>query len=336
MTEERLRQILADIRGVRTAALGDVCLDAYWHADMQRAELSRETPYYNRPVYRETYSGGGLANVVANLCALGVAGVSVFSVIGEDWRGRVLSETLENIGADVAGLKIEKGRFTPMYLKPILEGYQSSSEAERFDFVTSGPPAEATISAVIRDLGSTIGEYDCVLLGDQTENGILTEELIAYLVETAGTWNIQFSADSRNRIEQFKGMVWKPNEIEAARALGMNGEADPAIMAEKLYSQGGFSVFLTIGGDGCVVADGSPARQVPAFTAPGPIDFVGAGDSFHSAMAASLAAGADAEEAAVLGNLAASVTVRKIGTTGTAAPAEILEVFKNRNREVYT
>ena len=34
---------------------GDGCLDVYWHADMTRSELSRETPHHNLPVVQEVF-----------------------------------------------------------------------------------------------------------------------------------------------------------------------------------------------------------------------------------------------------------------------------------------
>jgi bifunctional ADP-heptose synthase (sugar kinase/adenylyltransferase) len=58
------------------------------------------------------------------------------------------------------------------------------------------------------------------------------------------------------------------------------------------------------------------------------LDIVGAGDSAIAGIACGLGAGATFTEAALLGNLAAAVTVKKIGTTGTAAPAEVLEKFR--------
>ena len=56
------------------------------------------------------------------------------------------------------------------------------------------------------------------------------------------------------------------------------------------------------------------------------IDPVGAGDSVSAGLVATLCSQAKAPvEAAYVGNLVASITVTKIGTTGTASPAEILQ-----------
>ena len=54
---------------------------------------------------------------------------------------------------------------------------------------------------------------------------------------------------------------------------------------------------------------------------------MGAGDTAAAALATMLAVGASPAEAATIANLAASVTVQKIGITGTASPAEILRRY---------
>jgi bifunctional ADP-heptose synthase (sugar kinase/adenylyltransferase) len=47
-----------------------------------------------------------------------------------------------------------------------------------------------------------------------------------------------------------------------------------------------------------------------------------------AAIAAGLCAGATLEEAALLGNLAAAVTIRQLGTTGAAAPEQMMEQWR--------
>ena len=63
--------------------------------------------------------------------------------------------------------------------------------------------------------------------------------------------------------------------------------------------------------------------RIPAYPVSEPMDIVGAGDSTSAGLACAVAAGARLEEAAAFGNLVASITVRQIGTTGTATPEQI-------------
>jgi sugar/nucleoside kinase (ribokinase family) len=72
------------------------------------------------------------------------------------------------------------------------------------------------------------------------------------------------------------------------------------------------------------VVEGAAVHKVPAFPVEGPIDIVGAGDATTAGIVCALASGATLVEAAYLGNLVASITIRKLGTTGTASPEEVL------------
>ena len=96
---------------------------------------------------------------------------------------------------------------------------------------------------------------------------------------------------------------------------------------QRLYEQTGRPVFLTCGEKGQWVYDGTQAVHVPALKVAGPIDIVGAGDSTSAGIVTALAAGAKPHEAAFFGNLVASITITKIGTTGTASPEEIRARF---------
>ncbi|MGL4553860.1 MAG: PfkB family carbohydrate kinase, partial [Gemmataceae bacterium] len=61
----------------------------------------------------------------------------------------------------------------------------------------------------------------------------------------------------------------------------------------------------------------------------GPVDPVGAGDSTTAGILCALAAGLCLTDAAAFGCLVASVTVRKIGTTGTASPDELRAAIRS-------
>ena len=70
--------------------------------------------------------------------------------------------------------------------------------------------------------------------------------------------------------------------------------------------------------------------EVPAYPVAGPVDVCGAGDSCSAGITCGMVAGLTHEQAAAFGNLVASITVRQIGTTGTASPEQV----RQRWREV--
>jgi sugar/nucleoside kinase (ribokinase family) len=69
-------------------------------------------------------------------------------------------------------------------------------------------------------------------------------------------------------------------------------------------------------------------RHIPAIPVTGPIDVVGAGDSAMAGLIAALCAGGTLAESALVGNLAASLTIQQLGETGTTTRAQILTRFE--------
>ena len=88
------------------------------------------------------------------------------------------------------------------------------------------------------------------------------------------------------------------------------------------------TALMTLGDNGCFVASGNETVLCPACTVEPPIDFCGAGDTFLSGYATLIAAGATEVQAAQIANLCSSVTIKKIGTTGTATREEVIVAWK--------
>ena len=130
-------------------------------------------------------------------------------------------------------------------------------------------------------------------------------------------------ADSRERIGLFRECWLKPNQAECLRAVGEAKDVTAA--AQALAKRAGRAVFCTIGEQGILVADPAAGNVqcVDGFEVTGPIDSVGAGDSTSAAIACAVAAGASMTEAAAFGNLIASITIKQLGTTGSASPEQV-------------
>jgi rfaE bifunctional protein kinase chain/domain len=332
ISRERLEQILGLCAGQRIGVVGDLGLDAYWYADMTRAFLSRETPHYARPVVREAYSPGAGANVADNLRALGVGHVIVFAVLGEDWRGAILQRELAERGIDIGQLVVSDTRSTTTFIKPVLMGYDSQQEDARLDFENAKPLAPALEEVLLGILCQELPRLDALLVADQLDvNGIITERVRAGLNRLAAEHSsVVCVVDSRQRIGLFEHMVLKPNWVEAVAAVHVG--RDPRGVSQKELAQIGLALsrrsdrptFVTLSEDGVLVCAEGDHRRVPVPPVRPPLDPVGAGDTFISALAATLSAGGTPWEAGAVANLAAAVTVEKLNRTGTAAPGEIL------------
>jgi rfaE bifunctional protein kinase chain/domain len=325
-----LETLLHDIRGARIAVVGDFCLDAYWEVDKSLSETSIETALATQAVTHQRYSLGGAGNVAANLVAMGVGRVEAFGVLGEDPFGREMVRLLRGVGIGTGGiLRQENDWATPVYIKPVEDG----REKARIDFGGANHLGSATSSALSEALRRGIPALDIVIINQQLSHGIHTEQMRADLRSLISQRGIPFIVDSRAFSDFFDGAIRKLNDREALRLCGTRWDKDVPVprelvaqSAKTLFDRWGRPVFITRGPRGILGWESAGSFEVPGLQVTGPVDTVGAGDSALAGIAAALAAGRGPPEAAMLGNFAAAVTVRKLFVTGTASPQEILAV----------
>lgn len=323
VSKERLEQILSSIDRARIGVLGDFCMDMYWHADMTRSVLSRETPHFPLPVINETMSPGAAGNVAANIAELKPKSLMVFGVVGRDWRGMLLKKELEALGARMAMVECEE-RVTNAYIKPMMHGYgEAVQEAARLDFENDRELPGWVEDRLIEEIREAAKELDVLCVCDQMVNGCVTPKVRAAVMQL-GQEGLTVIVDSRDNVSLYRDVVVKPNEIEAANAV--EEAADSETACRMLARRSGRWAIVTAGSDGCYLSDGETVKHIEACPADPPFDICGAGDTFLAALACALGGGAEAAEAAFLGNMASSVTIRKLGTTGTASREEILAI----------
>ena len=337
ISEAHLKTILNQFQNQRILVVGDFYLDAYWYIDKTRSTLSLETPWHTNPVIEQRYSPGAAGTVTNNLKALGVGAVYTLGVIGEDGFGGTLLDCLQTNGCLTDFMIQVPERVTPTYLKPIHRGYEGvETEGPRFDIENQSAADEAVETAVIDALRDCIPLVDGIIVGDQMpiENlGVVTNRVRDELCELGAAFPDKiFFADSRTRIGKYRNVIIKPNRFEAKRAVQpeWNGQEvsieearqSAVALAEKTQR----TVYVTLGENGILVYDEGKFTHIPGVSINDEIDPVGAGDSVSAGLVATLCSQVEAPvEAAYVGNLVASITVTKIGATGTASPTEILQ-----------
>ena len=337
--------ILAQFAQKKVLVVGDFFLDKYLIIDQALAEPSLETGLDAHQVVEVRTSPGAAGTVTNNLRAMGVD-VAAVGVVGDDGEGFDLLRGLDATGVDVEGLVIRTDRFTPTYMKPMLRVRgRVLRELNRLDIKNRGPLPREAEDQVIRALRGLLPRVHGVIIADQApeENcGVVTERVrdeLSVLAQTYG--EVAFVADSRERIGLYRDVLIKPNAREAVRAVAPDarwlGDPDPDWELDRdliesagaqLYRRTGQPVFLTLGSRGILAFHAEGPTLAPAVRAQGPIDVVGAGDAAMAGITVALCAGATAAEAAELGCLAAGVTVRQVGTTGTASRRQMLELWR--------
>ncbi len=326
-----LEACLAAATAARVTVFGDFCLDAYWVIDEEEAELSVETHLPIRRVRRQRYSLGGAGNIVANLAALGAAKIHAVGAVGDDLFGRRMLDELTGLGADCRGMLATQADWqTMVYAKP----HVGDAEQNRIDFGGFNALAADTAGALAAQIARAAGDSDVVILNQQVPAGVSTAEMIERInAVVADRPGVRFIVDSRDRADLYRGVSLKLNAHEAARLCGRPrplderiGAADATAFARELFERTGETVFVSRGENGLVVAGETGIEEIPGIQIIEATDPVGAGDTVIAALAAALGGGRPPGEAARFANVAASVTVRKLRTTGTASPAEIRAV----------
>ena len=88
-----MKKILDRFNELSVAVLGDVMLDIFTYGISDR--LSPEAPVPVIRILKKDYCAGGAGNVAENLASLD-AKCSLFGIIGNDYNGRKLSESIRN------------------------------------------------------------------------------------------------------------------------------------------------------------------------------------------------------------------------------------------------
>lgn len=331
MDRNELKTILNAIKDVRVAVVGDICLDVYWRADMRLSRLSRETPHYPLPVTEERFSLGGGGNVMANAAALGIRELIPVSLLSRDWRGRLAQDLLRRLGVTEKDVLFSDTRITPAYCKPLRAGISDVVyEDPRLDFENRAPLSPADEAQILSALEAAADRADVIAVSDQLSFGVITPKVREKLCALGKT--VPVVADSRDNITAFRQVILKPNEVEAAAAAGI-ADGSYGTAAAALSAKTGAPVIVTLGAEGALWYENGALHRTPGIRSNGPVDPVGAGDTFLAAFCAAYAATKNGAKAIEIAALAAGVTVRKIGQTGTASPEEILAINKEETEK---
>jgi len=338
ISAERLQQILGQFSKLSIIVVGDYFLDKYLVIDPSLSETSLETGKETLQIVEVRHSPGAAGNVCTNLAALGLDQIWAVGLIGDDGPGYELKCDLTKQQVTGSHLIQSRDVFTPTYIKP-MEQKPNGTEVEmnRLDIKNRQPLGEAIQTQIIASIESLIPRTDAVVIVDQVPErncGVITDRVRSSLADLAAAHSeVVFLADSRTRIGQFQNVTLKPNRYEAFVAVEQETrEVVPRAVAERcgreLAARTGRPVFVTLDAEGISVCTAASSTHVPTVPPSGAIDVTGAGDSTAASIVCSLCAGASLAEAALIGNLAASVVLQQIGTTGTATTGQILSRFE--------
>jgi ribokinase len=165
----------------------------------------------------------------------------------------------------------------------------------------------------------TGGEFEILLL--QLEIPVASVEYAAKSATDNGIKVILNPAPAQSLPDTLLSNIWllTPNETEAETLTGVNitdlASADCA--ASELLKRGVKNVIITLGETGAYVKSESFTGLVPGVKVKA-VDTTAAGDVFNGALAVSLSEGYEMKEAVEFANMAASISVTRLGAQASA------------------
>jgi rfaE bifunctional protein kinase chain/domain len=336
MHESRLAELLNKFTRLRILVFGDFFLDWYLTLDSALTEISAETGLDALQVTATRPQPGGAGTVTSNLRALSINTLAL-GALGDDGLGLELRRALEKTGVDTAPLITVAEWTTCAYTKPMIrEPRGGQRELNRLDFKNRLPMPRHAEGSLIERLRSIAPRVDGILVIDHAtpaDYGCLTQAARDTLASLGNEFPDKIIiADSRWRIGEFRSVFLKPNAREAIRAVTGETLKDPNTdarlekCADELFARSGRGVIVTLAEHGMLVRDAGGTARLPTIPPDGEIDVVGCGDAAMAGIGAALCAGATLREAAAVGNLCAAVTIRQIGTTGTATREQLMDM----------
>jgi D-beta-D-heptose 7-phosphate kinase/D-beta-D-heptose 1-phosphate adenosyltransferase len=315
MAHDLIRRV-ATLGNPRILVVGDLILDRYVWGYAER--ISQEAPVPLLRADQREHRLGGAASVATMLAALG-ARVALAGAVGRDAEAALVRRLLAEMDIDDRQVMTLDDR--PTTLKERYIGRAQDRHPQqmiRVDYETRDPIPAAAEAALLAQLPAAVAAADLVLISDY-DKGVCTPALLRGLIAACRTQGRRILADPIRSSDytRYRGVhCMTPNRLEASLATGLTiGRPEDALEAGRclVASLGMESVLVTLDRDGmALVRDDGRAELVP--TRPRQVyDITGAGDMVLAVVGLCLAAGADYDEAAALGNVAGGLEVEKIG-----------------------
>lgn len=312
MWNKQLQNKLNNFSSCKLLVIGDFMLDTYIYGTVER--ISPEAPVPVVAVAGEESMPGGAGNVAHSLVSLSAQAVIV-GVCGKDANGDKLRKMLTGLNIDIAGLVNEPGR--PTTCKTRITG--ANQQMLRIDRELLQPLKSATQKQLYAQIENILPNCDGVIISDYAK-GVVDKALVENVIVTAKKYNKFVLVDPKSHdFSQYYGATMvKPNKKEAMEASGLKIIDDASLFkaGEILLQRSGSQyIVITCGGDGMALFEhGKEPRLFPVANPRRVYDVSGAGDTVLAAIAVSMAAGMDVDQAIKLANIAGSVVVGKPGT----------------------
>jgi rfaE bifunctional protein kinase chain/domain len=314
MSSTDFKALFQQFDHLKVVIVGDVMLDTYWWGHTDR--ISPEAPVPVVSLDKKEQRVGGAANVALNTASLG-AQTTIISVIGNDKDGNDLTALLNGHQINTNYLIRSNDRITTNKTRIMSRNQQMM----RLD-------AEHTHD-ISKDLGSALfdavnlcfkNEKPDVLIFEDYNKGVLTEDLITSLIKLCKENNVVTSVDpKRKNFLSFKNVdIFKPNLKEIKEGLNLLIEQIDLTTLDKMHHALQNVLmhkisFITLSEKGVFYQQENDARIIPTHVR-NIADVSGAGDTVIAVASLVYAATKNMHLAADMANIAGGLVCEEVGT----------------------
>lgn len=336
--KEELKKKIEKISQPRVLVVGDLAIDEMIYGNTAR--MSREAPVLILRHYDTKIILGAASNAAHNLSTLNNGRVSVIGTYGNDFYGPILLDALKAANINTEYMVMDDSRATTV--KTRISGSCSQSVTQqivRIDRETVEELCSNVEHKIIENLEKAIPEHDAVILSDYNI-GMMTTNVIKKTIEIAKRYNKVVTVDAQKDLDRYYGATaMTPNQPDTEKFIGYfikDSETLARAGQDMLEKTNNEIVLVTRGGDGmCVFEKNGNISKIPVFNKTDVFDVTGAGDTVVASFTLALAAGLTPEDAAIIGNLAASIVIRHFGCATTSVK-ELIKILDKLNMDDLT
>ncbi|HSO89329.1 MAG TPA: bifunctional ADP-heptose synthase [Draconibacterium sp.] len=313
MDNNEITQIFDNFKQLHVIVIGDVMVDTYMWGKVER--VSPEAPVPVVSVLNRENRPGGAGNVSLNIQALG-ATPYLFSVTGDDEKGRKFNKLLTKEGLSCDGIFVDSNRITTVKTRIISKG-QHVARVDEETTENIDPALETQIVIAIEKLLDE-KKIDVIVFVDY-DKGMITPTLFDKVNEMAISRGIPTAVDPKKRnFNHYKNVsLFKPNFKELVDGAGIPIEKGDFEMIKKVadsikQKQNFKIIFVTLSELGVLISNGVKKQYCPAiirYIA----DVSGAGDTAISVASLAMASGLSLKTMALMSNLAGGLVCEKAG-----------------------
>lgn len=329
MKKDNIEHVFNQFAEINVLIIGDAMVDNYLWGKVDR--ISPEAPIPIVTVTKQENRLGGAGNVALNIQAFGANPILV-SVIGDDEKGRIFQELLQENHMVNEGIFIDEARMTTVKTRIISGGQQISRVDQEISTLINSEFEQRVFERIETIIEQK--QVQIVIFVDY-DKGFITPWLIRNVIDLAKSKNILTVADpkSRNFNNYQRVDLFKPNFKEFKDGLKLQIEKtdmkELKLVSQKfkLENQIGL-LFITLSELGVFLTNGVKQNYYPAEVRD-IADVSGAGDTVVAAASLCLAAKLPIPFMAQLSNLAGGLVCEKLGVV----PID-LELLKKEAKKI--